>query len=345
MNEAIPSPLTFERRPPATQRLLESPGFLAGVMTAVYLLLSSTYIVVSDRLAARVATSMAGYGAIQTAKGLLFVGLTALLFFLFAFLVFRALAKRRRQIIRQARALVVAEQRAQSGIFAASVAHDIRNILMVLAGRIEFLDEEPDLPSSARQEVATIRRSGERLQRLVGFLADVGANRAPGEREEIDLAPVLDDVARFARAHQEIGRRRFKADIPESLPCLANHHTITRAVLNLLINAADATGPGGRIDLDVAVTDDQDVIITIDDDGPGVPRDQREQVFREFYTTKPHGNGLGLVSVKYCAHEHGGTWGLETSPLGGARFYLRFPQVRPGGTPADSGVRHASTGP
>ena len=94
---------------------------------------------------------------------------------------------------------------------------------------------------------------------------------------------------------------------------------IQETLLNLVLNAADATGGRGRIEVR-SFEEDGAHVLEVHDDGPGVPLDIREEVFRAFFTTKADGNGLGLLSVRACAELHGGTAEIGDSPLGGACF-------------------------
>jgi two-component system sensor histidine kinase HydH len=310
------------------ERLVSHPLAAAGVLATVYIVVCSLYIVYSDRVAAVLATSPDMYERIQTYKGLAFVVLSGLMFFVFAARVLRLLEQRRRRMLQQAEALVQAESRAQSGILAASLAHDINNILTVITGRIELLMDDPRLPPAARDEVAQLMQTVDRLTRLVRFLAEMGKEQVSSRREDVDLVQLLDDVVELTRSHRGLRHRRLSVDMPPTIPCRVDPRIVSRAVFNLLVNAAEATASDGRIELRARVREAGDVVITVDDDGPGVPAEQRDDVFREFYTTKEQGSGLGLMSVKYCAHEHDGDWTLASSPLGGARFEIALPVRR-----------------
>ncbi len=315
------------------ERLVSHPLALAAALASVYIVVCSLYIVYSDRIASALATTPDMYERIQTYKGLAFVVMSGLMFFVFAVWVLRLLEQRRRQMLRQAEALVQAESRAQSGILAASLAHDINNILTVVTGRIELLMDDSRLPPGARDEATQLMQTVDRLTRLVRFLAEMGKEQAAGRHEDVDLVHLLDDVVNLATSHCRLRQRRLTVDMPETIPCRIDARTVSRAVLNLLVNAAEATSPDGSIELRATIEEPGDVVITVDDDGPGVPAAQRDDVFREFFTTKDEGSGLGLMSVKYCAHEHGGDWTLATSPLGGARFEITLPVGR---RPAES---------
>jgi signal transduction histidine kinase len=110
---------------------------------------------------------------------------------------------------------------------------------------------------------------------------------------------------------------------------------------NLLINAAEAAGESGTVEVDIervpapAGASDQDpwgefdelVVVRIGDDGPGIPDEVKERIFHPFFTTKSQGSGVGLSTVKKTVDSHGGLIDVDRSPLGGARFTVRFPMI------------------
>jgi signal transduction histidine kinase len=96
-------------------------------------------------------------------------------------------------------------------------------------------------------------------------------------------------------------------------------------LLNIIINAADAVGGSGRIM--VKLSDNPERIrLEVHDNGPGIPEQVRDRVLEPFYTTKPYGSGLGLLSVRHCAEVHRGAFGIESSPLGGTCVFMDFPR-------------------
>jgi signal transduction histidine kinase len=129
----------------------------------------------------------------------------------------------------------------------------------------------------------------------------------------------------IARKHPDT--RFSRISIPEipALSLVLNRVLLEEAILNLLINAAQATGPNGRIELRVRREADH-VLLAVHDDGPGVPEDQIESIFDPCFTTKPNGSGIGLVAVKAFAASCGGSIAVSKSPLGGALFEIRIPR-------------------
>ena len=104
----------------------------------------------------------------------------------------------------------------------------------------------------------------------------------------------------------------------------ADAELIRAAVMNLLLNAAQAMNNHGRITL-AHRQDDGQCVIEIRDSGPGIPPALREQVFEPFYTTKARGGGLGLAIARRTAELHGGTLTLRCPPAGGCVFTLGLP--------------------
>jgi len=94
---------------------------------------------------------------------------------------------------------------------------------------------------------------------------------------------------------------------------------------NLLKNAREATGDGGKIKVSARQEVDDTVVVTVSDNGPGVPAERLEQIFEAYYTTKPKGTGLGLAIVRNNMELYGGSVRAESVLGQGARFILRFP--------------------
>jgi signal transduction histidine kinase len=290
------------------------PVVLALVLSAIYGLLCASYIVLSGRVAADRATDVPDLAQIELLKGLGFVAATALVFFGLAWLLLRRLAARQRLVRTQRRALLAADRRALTGLFCASVAHDINNILTVANAHVEHLGPQgaPD-------------RRDRALEAVRGALADLGGltkrmvalERGQGEerREPVDLARVARETVAFAARHPRVRSCRVSVAAVRPIVVRANAVALGRVVLNLLLNAADATGGKGRIE--------------VHDDGPGVAPELRDRIFDGFVTTKPDGSGLGLLSVRVTIAEHGGSVALAESDLGGAAFSVSLPAEPP----------------
>ncbi|HSI03578.1 MAG TPA: ATP-binding protein, partial [Myxococcota bacterium] len=100
-----------------------------------------------------------------------------------------------------------------------------------------------------------------------------------------------------------------------------------QVLMNLLLNALQATPRGGTVTLRAEATDREWVTINVDDSGPGVPPDKRDRIFEPFFTTKDTGSGLGLPLVHSTVSQHCGVVRVASSPEGGARFALTLPRA------------------
>jgi two-component system OmpR family sensor kinase len=216
--------------------------------------------------------------------------------------------------------------------FVADASHELRTPLTAVRGQIEVLARDPE-PSAAevwRVEAAVLAELA-RVERLVEellALARLDEGAGP-ERREIDLAELLRELAAAQPGGVELGELaagRIDAD-PELL---------ARVVRNLLANARRHTGESGRVALG-AVGAGNRAIVAVDDDGPGVPAAEREQVFERFHRVgsardrSSGGSGLGLAISRAIVEAHGGRIWIEDSPLGGARAAFELPGFRPQG--------------
>ena len=196
-----------------------------------------------------------------------------------------------------------------------------------LRANLGLLRRNPDLSAAERQAaVEHAEGDAERATRLLELLqtlarGDVGA-ALPSER--LDLSSLAEEALESARVrHPEID---WRLDAPGEELQLAGWPDGLRALLdNLLENAARHGQAGGRVRAQLA-RDDGALVLTVDDDGPGVPPGDRERIFERFTRgggAPTGGSGLGLALVRQQARLHGGDAGVGDSPLGGARFEVR----------------------
>ena len=195
----------------------------------------------------------------------------------------------------------------------AGVSHDLRTPLtrMRLGLAVMKLDE------ANRQDAADLTADLEEMDRMIGgylaFARGVGEERA----EPTELAPLLDDVARHARR----AGADVTVDCAEDIGLMLRAEAFRRAMTNLVDNArrharhvaiAASRGSGA-------------VGITVDDDGPGIAADRREDVFRAFEAGRGGGTGLGLTIALDVVRAHGGDIALDDSPMGGLRVRITVP--------------------
>ena len=225
--------------------------------------------------------------------------------------------------------LVEADRRGMLGELAASIAHDLRNPLTIVKGTAESLCRKPRSREEIAEHTDVIRRNIDKADRTISSLIDLGRPRAntPERQSARDsFREVLDLV-------QIEGRRRqvsFVVQIqgPGAEPQLHVDRTLlAQALLNLLLNAVQASPPGGTVVLRARqrTGPQPTTVLAIEDRGSGLPGPVRDRLFAPFFTTKANGTGLGLVSCRRIAAELGGQLGLFPRRRGGARALLLLP--------------------
>ncbi|TDJ71413.1 MAG: response regulator [Planctomycetota bacterium] len=216
------------------------------------------------------------------------------------------------------------------GRLAGGVAHDFNNLLSVILGNAELL-EDPDASPEDRASLAEILSAAERAADLTNQLLAIGRRQILQTRR-VDLNELVGNVLKLLR-------RVIPADVELAFEPMADPATVRadagqleQAVMNLCLNARDATAGGGRIELslrhDRGVGDDGgSIVLGVQDDGVGIPADVQERIFEPFFTTKDvgHGTGLGLSMVHGIAHQHGGEITVRSHPGEGTLFELRLP--------------------
>ena len=218
----------------------------------------------------------------------------------------------------------------------ADVSHELGTPLAAIRGYVETLS----MPTVGLDEPRRLRYLGivtqetERLERIVGALLDLA--RLEGGGQHLEMTPVsvralFQRVAdRHAPALHDASVTLSTAVEPESLMVLGDSTRLEQALQNLAANALRHTPAGGAIHLRASV-DGEDVVVSVEDTGPGVPPEHLPRVFDRFYkvdasrtgTTTPSGSGLGLSIVRAIVTRHGGTVHVDNMPGGGARFTLR----------------------
>jgi two-component system, OmpR family, sensor kinase len=209
--------------------------------------------------------------------------------------------------------------------FVADASHELRTPLTSLLANLELLAEELDGEQADTAEAAL--RSARRMRRLVGdllLLARADARRTVS-RGPTDLADVLLEAASELGPMAEDHELSIEAR-PAVVPGVRDD--LHRLTLNLIENAARHTPPGTHIRAATSVQNGA-AVLTVEDDGPGIPPELGARVFDRFVRGAPgtRGSGLGLAIVRAVAESHGGTVALERPQNGpGARFVITIPR-------------------
>ncbi len=217
------------------------------------------------------------------------------------------------------------DQRKQMELMVAQVAHEIRNPL----GGIELLSSaaaDSEDPVERRRVIAKIRGEVTALNDIISDFLEF-ARPAPASKEAHDVRRPIQDATDIVQAEVAPRNGSIHLDLPaQPLSVLADPGHLKRLVLNLVRNGAQS---GQNVWVE-ARRDRDNVVVSVKDDGPGIPEELREGLFQPFVTDKEQGAGLGLAIVKKLAEANGGQveWDPEGAvPGGGAEFRVYFESV------------------
>ena len=228
--------------------------------------------------------------------------------------------------------MIRAEKMAILGELAAAVAHEINNPLGGIMESVRIIRDNPGNWEKINRFLPLIMQGLERIQSSVQRVLTFG-QRVPARRQSVRLADVVFQSIEFLqpRARQQQVQINSSIETPD-VRAYADSHALSQTIINLLNNALDSLigRPDGQIDLRLALQDDQTVLLSIADNGCGVPEHLREKIFDPFFTTKANGKGTGLglsISANIIA-EHRGTVSLKPRPGGGTIFTITLPHYQ-----------------
>lgn len=289
-----------------------------------YILFGILYIATSTQWAKKTAYSLDHFKYLELFKGYCFIGLTGFFLLLFSYWIFRRILQDTEKIFIQKEALIEASKRATTGVFAASIAHDAGNILASLRFCLELLNRKNTLDKADPDLWETMKRAINELSELNRRLLKTG-QFSDKELHTQDLIEEIKGIVALARVNQRVKNCNIMIEGDEKIYCAFNPSLMNEMLLNLILNAADATDEKGKI-LIYAYQLQNQVHVEIHDNGIGISDEIKEKMFTPFFTTKSHGTGLGLLTVKVCTEFHGGHLNIDhSSLLGGAVFSIIFP--------------------
>jgi len=208
----------------------------------------------------------------------------------------------------------------EKNVAAAGLAHETRNPLNIIRGLAQMISKSPEAGETIRKKSTELIEEVDRVTSRLNEFIDYSKPREP-KPTPTDLVALVRDVERMLESDFEDKRVRFSAQMP-SLTIQADEALLRQVLFNLLINAAQAVSAEGQIE--VFATADRDGRVTLDvrDDGPGVPPENREEIFRPYFTTSAQGTGLGLAVVWQICLAHDWEIAYVDSERGGATFRI-----------------------
>jgi signal transduction histidine kinase len=230
----------------------------------------------------------------------------------------------RTDALRASQARVIQQEKmAAFGLLAAGIAHEVGNPLAALSTLFQMLKRRGADPYTSEK----LDLAGRQLHRIQWTIRELIDFSRPASRDvtRVRISEVVDEALGIAKYYQRTKERTIAAHIPPDLPpVLVVRDHLTQVILNLVLNAIDATDDLGRIDLQARV-DDGWVELSVEDDGRGISLADRCRLFQPFFTTKPHGTGLGLFVSRQILEEFSGTLTYRSELGHGSTFVIRLP--------------------
>ncbi|HEY0988735.1 MAG TPA: ATP-binding protein, partial [Kofleriaceae bacterium] len=210
------------------------------------------------------------------------------------------------------------------GQMAAGIAHDLKNILNPIALQLQLLRTQVAGEGGTRDALATIEEA-------IRAGSDTVENLRRFSRKEVDRTPEASDLSRFADVAVEICRPEVREHAGVELVrergggprVLIRGSELVTAIVNLVVNAVEALPAAGTVT--VRNGGDGGAWVEIADDGPGMSADVESRMFEPFFTTRPHGTGLGLAMVYAFVQRHGGRITVDTAVGRGTTIRMWFP--------------------
>jgi signal transduction histidine kinase len=203
------------------------------------------------------------------------------------------------------------------------MAHELRNPLTSLKLLVQAAVESGSDNGLCGRDLAVVADETARLDRLLQTFLDFA--RPPRlEKRRADVRQILQQTLELVSARANAQGVEIHADLPhEPLLLDADHEQLRQVFLNLMLNALDAQPRGGAIR--VAASCQEEFILTVADDGPGISAEMAGQIFEPYISTKDTGLGLGLAISRRIVDAHGGQISAANGPAGGAVFTVRIP--------------------
>jgi signal transduction histidine kinase len=228
--------------------------------------------------------------------------------------------------------VLLAERKHAMADLARSVSHDVNNALGAMLPLVQQLQEDLQNgtlePAVLSEDLEQVQRSLQVCRRIFGGMLSFsrGAARRTGHAHVRRAIETASAILKYGMSRSGI---ELVIDVPDDLPSVAcSQSDLEQVFLNLLTNAREAMPHGGRITVDVRSTGSV-VEISVIDSGCGIPAEHLPRVLEPFFTTKAHGNGLGLSICRSVLWEADGTIAIRNEPGHGTRVDIAVPQIAP----------------
>ena len=236
-------------------------------------------------------------------------------------LMLRFLETKQNQLVQSAKLATI-------GKVTAGIAHEINNPLNNIYLTAEVLLEDlPSLECAERLEMVNdILNQADRAREVVQHLLAFSRSKQSPVSDVIDLAALIRQTLAFLKNQIRIGQITVHTELPqESIRVTGNANQLQQVFVNIILNAIQAMGPGGLLNIVVGSTAGDMAQVQISDNGPGIPEEVRAHIFDPFFTTKQEGTGLGLSVSNSIIQDHNGQILVDSERGKGTTFTINLP--------------------
>src|ERR1700721_1608569 len=225
--------------------------------------------------------------------------------------------------------LELSRRLAAIGRLTAGVGHEVKNPINAIVVHLELMRNKlGDADHRAMRHLEVIESEIQRLDRVVQTLVDF-SHPVELQLKEQDLRRVVSGVLWLASAELETREVYVQSDLPDhAVLAKVDADLLKQALLNVVLNGAQAMAEGGKLEVRLA-EDGRMALISIHDQGSGIPAEVRDKIFDLYFTTKKDGSGIGLAMTYRIVELHNGSIEVESDATHGTTFILRFPLANP----------------
>ncbi len=226
--------------------------------------------------------------------------------------------------------MIQSEKLASLGQLASGMAHEIHNPLAIISGESQlylerFKGQDEKVDHVLTSIIEECQRAADITRRILRF-----AKPAPSDFSPVDLKATIEETLTLAAYQVRMEKVERSVAVSPDLPKVrGNQNQLQEVILNLVLNACQAMGePGGKLMLSATSLNGSQVVLRVEDTGPGIPAGKLSKVFDPFYTTKATGTGLGLFVTQRIIRLHGGTIDVDSTVGKGTSFTMCLPVWR-----------------
>ncbi len=231
------------------------------------------------------------------------------------------IAERTQELQESQAQLVQQEKHAAFGLLAAGIAHEVGNPLAAISSLVQMLNRRPT-DEYTREKLSLVDDQLRRIQRTLRELVDF-SRPATTQKSKCDIHEIIDAALNIAKYYKRKKGKKIVTRYAAGIPLLrAARDQLVQILLNLILNAMDATDEGGTIEISTQLKDGT-IEVAISDDGHGISAENQQRIFQPYFTTKETGTGLGLFVCRGIIEQAGeGRIELRKSSSAGTTFVV-----------------------